>query len=558
MENPADIASRGVNPSELKEKQTWWKGPTWLSQEISQKSMTTIPETKLEERKQHTKVFICEKDEPIWNRFSTLTRMIRVLSYCRRLLHLKTKKDIRMKLNTYLTSEELRITLDTLIKMVQQEEFLEEINDLKQNRKIKKRSKLYFLSPYLDTDGLLRVGGRIQASQLSQQHKHPIIIPNNTHLTILIIRDAHLKLLHGGVALTINYLRSRYWIISLKQLVKKCYRECTVCLRYRGKTIQPKMGQLPAVRVQPGRAFKTSGVDFAGPIQMRASKGRGQKAYKGYLCLFICMKTKAVHIEAVSDLTSQGFIAAFRRFVSRRGHCSDLYSDNGLNFVGAARELTQILNQAMIGVLQEVAELLSNDGTTWHFIPPRAPNFGGLWEAGIKIRKTNIIKIIGDSKLTFEEMTTLLHQIEACLNSRPICLLNDYPDDLAPLTPGHFLVGEPLISIPEKNDEDEKCISPLNRWRLTQRLMLQFWRRWSREYLHTMQQRHKWQNSNQIPEIDDVVIIKDDLPPTKWLLGRILHKHTGPDGHVRVVTLKCKNSTLKRPISKLIPLPKFQ
>lgn len=555
-DNPADLASRGVNPAELKDKEIWWKGPKWLQEKTVEQKTKTVPKTNLEEKKQQVKSFFGkDEDKPIWERFSTLNKMIRVLTYCRRFLHLKEKKKDKQMKNGYLTSEEMKKTLENCIKICQEKEFGEEINDLKDKGQIKKRSKLRTLSPYLDK-GLLRVGGRLQAAKLAQEYKHPIIIPNNTHLTTLIVRDAHMKLLHGGIALTMNLLRSRYWIIGLKSLVKKCFRECVVCTRFKATTTQPQMGELPRVRVNPGRPFEESGVDFGGPIQMRCSKGRGQKSFKGYIALFICMKTRAIHLEAVSDLTSQGFIAAYRRFVSRRGHCAELWSDNGLNFVGAAKELSQMLNQSMTNVLEEVAELLANDGTKWNFIPPRAPNFGGLWEAGIKSVKTHIVKTIGDSTLTFEEMTTLLSQIEACLNSRPICQMNDHPDDVTPLTPAHFLVGEPLIVLPEKHDIKE-AISPLNRWRLVQRMMTHFWNRWSKEFLHTMQQRHKWYIKTAAPRIGDVVIIKDnDLPPTKWLLARITEVHMGPDNEVRVVTLKTKTTTLKRPLSKLILLPR--
>ncbi|XP_026322793.1 uncharacterized protein LOC113232331 [Hyposmocoma kahamanoa] len=558
-DNPADLASRGIEPKELKNKNIWWNGPKWLIENNAlPKEKKRISETNLEKRIQHTKTFHVEKEKSVWEGYSTLIKTVRVLTYCRRFLKLKEKKTVRKELPNYLTSEEMKETLNKYIKTEQEEHFEEEIKDIKEKGKIKKRSKLLALYPYLDTEGLLRVGGRIQAADVPVDYKHPIIIPKDTHLAMLLIKDAHSKLLHGGMALTMNYLKSRYWIIGLKPLIKKHYRECVICVRHRGATVQPQMGDLPRVRISPGRPFHASGVDFAGPIQMRVSKGRGHKAFKGYICLFVCMKTRAIHLEAVSDLTSQGFIAAFRRFVSRRGHCADLYSDNGLNFVGAAKELTLMLNHSMTGVLKEIAEMISNDGTTWHFIPPKAPNFGGLWEAGIKAVKTHLIKTIGNSTLTFEEMSTLLCQIEACLNSRPIGNLTDHPNDMVSLTPAHFLVGEPLITIPEKHNTDE-FISPLNRWRMLQKMLKHFWNRWSKEFLHTLQQRHKWQSKSIPPQVGDIVIIKDeDLPPTKWLLARIKELHTGPDGEIRVATLKCKNSTLKRPLSKLICLPREQ
>lgn len=138
------------------------------------------------------------------------------------------------------------------------------------------------------------------------------------------------------------------------------------------------------------------------------SKGRGNKAYKGYIALFICMATRAMHLEAVSEMSTKGFLAAFKRFVARRGRCAQLFSDNGTNFVGAARELLHLFNEERSGINPELAEELANNSTEWHFIPPQSPNFGGLWEAGIKSTKYHLKRVIGNSTLTFEEMATVL------------------------------------------------------------------------------------------------------------------------------------------------------
>ncbi|XP_046145693.1 uncharacterized protein LOC123989018, partial [Osmia bicornis bicornis] len=170
------------------------------------------------------------------------------------------------------------------------------------------------------------------------------------------------------------------------------------------------MGSLPASRVQPARAFLRSGVDYAGPITLCMSKGRGQKTVKGYIAVFVCLCTKAVHLEPVSDLSASAFIAAFRR---------------------------------------EVAELIANEGTNWDFIPPYSPHFGGLWEAAVKSAKRHLLRSVEGHRLTFEELTTLLCQVEACLNSRPLSPLTDDPKDFSALTPNHLITGHSLSAIPE-------------------------------------------------------------------------------------------------------------
>ncbi|XP_059056086.1 uncharacterized protein LOC131849964 [Achroia grisella] len=318
------------------------------------------------------------------------------------------------------------------------------------------------------------------------------------------------------------------------------------------------MGDLPSSRVTASRPFSRSGVDYCGPINVRISKGRGCRCFKGYVCLFVCMVTRAIHLEVVSDMTSEGFIAAFKRFVARRGHCQEIWSDNGTNFVGASKELRVLFKAEKSSILDEVAQCLANTGTEWHFIPPRAPNFGGIWEAGVKSTKYHLKRVLDGTTLTYEELSTLLAQVEACLNSRPMYRLPTSQEDSLPLTPGHFLIGEPLITVPENNYMNHNS-SMLRRWQLMQKLTQNFWRKWSREYLTTLCNRYKWTKVTPEPQIGQVVLIKeDDLPPSRWLFGRIEEKHPGPDNITRVVTLRCKENCIKRPVSKLCILPVVQ
>ncbi|XP_029163433.1 uncharacterized protein LOC114934891 [Nylanderia fulva] len=208
------------------------------------------------------------------------------------------------------------------------------------------------------------------------------------------------------------------------------------------------MGDLPRARVTPSRPFQHTGVDLAGPVWLRTTRGRGHKAYKGFLVVFVCFSSRAVHLEAVSDYTAEAFLAAFRRFVSRRGLCTVVYSDCGTNFVGADRQL-KALFKAAGREIQTIVGRLADRGVRWSFNPPAAPHFGGLWEAAVKAVKHHLRRTIGEARLTFEELSTFLTEVEACLNSRPLEALTDDPDDLRALTPGHFLVGSPLLAIPE-------------------------------------------------------------------------------------------------------------
>ncbi|CAG9134415.1 unnamed protein product [Plutella xylostella] len=551
--NPADYASRGLPASQLSSQSLWWSGPAWLSENDINVSTLDIEDTQEEEKVKTLTASINTEDELIWTKFSNLQRMLRVISYCRRWLNLKEAKEKREKHTKFITAEEIKQTLESCIKQAQEIEFKDEIKQLKSEGSVPKKSKLRNLCPLLDESGILRVGGRIQQSHTDYDTQHPIILPATSHLSRLIIVDAHQKTMHGGPQLMLNYLRSKFWIMRARDLCKKSYRECVTCIRYSVKNTTQMMGQLPEVRLKPNRPFKSAGVDYAGPINIRFSPGRGSKSYKGYICLFVCMVTRAIHLEAVTDLTSKGFIAAFRRFTGRRGHCYDLYSDNGTNFIGADKQLREMFNSAKSTFPGELAELLSLERTTWHFIPPRAPNFGGIWESGVRSTKTHLKKVISDTTLTYEELATVLSQVEACLNSRPITVLSDNPNDPLPLTPGHFLIGEPLLNLSDENYTLGNS-NHLERWRLVQKMVTDFWNRWYKEYLVTLNQRYKWNTKNAEPEIDDVVILKEDnIPPSKWILGKIVQKHVGPDNITRVVSVKCKNGIFKRPSPCLPP-----
>ena len=316
------------------------------------------------------------------------------------------------------------------------------------------------------------------------------------------------------------------------------------------------MGSIPIQRIQIALPFQNVGVDYAGPMTLKLHKGRCNRTTKGYIVLFVCFATKAIHLEAASDLSTKSFLDAFERFFSRRGLCANIYSDNATNFVGANSELNKEYKLAIKNSSLELAASLASRKVAWHFIPPSAPHFGGIWEAGVKSVKTHLRKIVHRACLTFEDLNTLLCRIEACLNSRPITALSDDPNDLCPLTPGHFLRGEALLAPPLPSKEENSLTNPKT-IELIQELKNHFWQRWKNEYLTQLQQRPKWKTAKTNIDIGDLVIIKDEItPPQTWKMGRVIVTHPGSDGLVRVVTLKTETGELKRPVHKLCLLPK--
>nr|XP_012215728.1 PREDICTED: uncharacterized protein LOC105668120 [Linepithema humile] len=314
------------------------------------------------------------------------------------------------------------------------------------------------------------------------------------------------------------------------------------------------MGQLPSDRVLPLRPFQHTGVDYTGLFVIKTWRGKNARNYKAYVALFVCFTTSALHLELVTDYTADAFISAYKRFSGRRGICATLTSDCGTNLKGADAELQRLFSAAS-EESQYLATLLAKDGTLWKYNPPSTPHFGGKWEAGVKSMKYHLKRIMGDTLLTYEEMNTLLIQVEAVLNSRPLCPLTDDPEDLTALTPGHFLMGCSPTVLPEPSLEIEKS-SRLSRWQLLRKMLDSLWSRWSKEYLQRYQSIYKWnQPETPIVEGSMVLVVDERYPPAKWPLGRVIKVYPGPDGLTRVVTVKTQTSELKRPITKLCLLP---
>lgn len=476
------------------------------------------------------------------DRYSSLTRLLRITALLRRAIaKLQCKKNIT--LNTPLTPAELEESLLYWIRTVQKAYFSYELKIISQGDLLSKSNPLTRLTPYIDKGGSLRVGGRLQKSKLDPEEIHPYILPRNSPLSILIISDSHQRTLHGGTQVTLAYIRRKFWLLGGRSPVRSYILRCVRCTRYRGQRAQQLMGQLPSPRVIPSRPFLHTGVDYAGPISIKTWRGRGAKVYKGYFAIFVCFSTSAVHLELVTDYSTEAFIAAFKRFTSRRGICATLYSDCGTNFIRADTTLRKQFDTTS-KELNTLASLITNDGTKWEFNPPSAPHFGGKWEAAVKSTKFHLLRVIGNSILTYEELITLLTQIEAVLNSRPLCPMSDDVEDLSALTPGHFLIGEALSTIPEPN-LIEIPESRLTRWQLLRQKVEHFWTRWSSECLQRYQAISKRYHPNNIIKEGSLVLIVDErYPPAKWPLARVVQLQMVLDQMVLLEWLQCEQLLL--------------
>ena len=555
-QNPADIVSRGMFATQLIENPLWWQGPEWLS--AFKETDHLIPEDKTPEcliefaKDSNVNVNVIHGFE-LFNKISSARKIIRIMAYCHRFINACRRKVRETK---QLTPEECVESLQSCIKISQQECYAEEIKCLLLKKSVDKSSHLYNLRPFL-SNGLIRVGGRLKNANIAFDQQCPIVMPQNHIFTKLYATMIHKDNLHCGPQQLLSTIRQRFWPPRGNRLVANIVKKCVTCFHAKPTMHHQFMGDLPADRVQQNRCFLNVGVDYAGPIGIKSSNLRNAKILKSYIAVYVCFATKAIHLELVSDLTTAAFMASLKRFISRRGLCANIYSDNGSNFVGADNELKHLYEWLAIEANQnQLNDALLPKQIRWHFSPPYAPHRGGLFEAGVKSVKHHLRRTLGNASLTFEQLYTLLTEIEAILNSRPLTPLTANPDDFRALTPAHFLISEEMNQIPERNLQNTPD-NRLSKWEHLKKLKQLFWSRWSQEYLPLLQQRSKWNEKGSLIAVGDMVLIQqDDCPPLKWPLGRIVALHNGDDKLPRSADVRMQNGIKRRVMQKLCPLPK--
>lgn len=558
-ENPADLVSRGLTPQDLVGCDFWFQGPSWLSTPKSEWHIASVSKNEISDMPEERQVSHVISDirksylMTVCERSSSWSKLCRVFAYVRRFI--KNCKPATAKHIGFLTGKELTEAGEQIIFVVQHDYFHRMIQQLEKDPRAGSTCKqLKFLSPFVDELGFLRVGGRLRYSNANFSEKHPLILPSHSHVTDLLILYEHRRLQHAGTQTTLSSLRKYVWPLQGRRRVRHLIFKCIICYRFQGEAASQKMADLPRYRVTPNRPFLRTGLDFAGPIPLKLSRIRSPIISKGYICIFVCMSTKAIHIELVSDLTTKEFLNALRRLMARRGKCLQLFSDNGTTFQGANNELNSIYRMFKDD-FESISDFVAGEKVEWNFIPPRSPHWGGLWESSVKLVKHHLRRVLGNTVLDYEHLNTLLICIEAIVNSRPLTALKDDATDDLCLTPSHFLVGESLASFPEGDLSN----IPTNRLKIYKQLNQMrdiFWKRWRADYLNTLQVRYKWYVEKPDLLMDAVVLLKEDnLPPLSWPLGRVVKLFHGKDNKVRSAQIKTKNGLFVRPIVKLVPLP---
>lgn len=296
------------------------------------------------------------------------------------------------------------------------------------------------LSVFVDDDHFIRVGGRLRKSALPYEDKHQYLIPKDHWWAQLMIEYYQKSYCHAPTNALISIIRREYWIPSVRRQVLRVIGRCMSCFRFNASAQPPFMADLPADRVTAAQAFSGVATDFAGHFWIKSSSLRNAKSMKAYLCVFVCLGTKAVHLELVSSIITEAFVVAFERFVSRRGLPSLVRTDRGTNFIGFNSYLKDVMKFLVDNALVLQGEC-SKRFIRWEFNPPASSHMSGLVEAAVKASKNLLKREVGDRILTFEELSTLFTKIEAVLNSRPLVPMSEDPCDLEALTPGHFIIS---------------------------------------------------------------------------------------------------------------------
>lgn len=541
-ENPADLPSRGCSVSQLLASR-WWEGPSWLK--LSRSNWPNVEhqvdENEINGEKKKSAVslttIVNEKSVNksvnnfvLFNRYSEYSKIVRIVAWCRRfILNVKIKKleKEKRKLTNFITYDEILNSEKLLLKLAQKEMFLNEKDD-----------KLKYLDVFKDESGLLRVKTKIFNREDDRNFRCPVVLDSSHCFVLRLIEETHRNLKHAHIQILINSLRENYWILSVRRKVRSVVSKCVICKRYNVKRMESEKSPLPIERVRDAAVFEVVGIDLAGPLYLKGNK-------KAYVCLFTCAVYRAIHLELLSSLSTPTFIKGFCRFIARRGRPSDVFTDNGTNFVGTENNLEK-LNWDNIVNNSSVQRI------KWHFNPPSAPWWGGWWERLIRIVKQLLRKVLSRASLDYEDMLTILCDCETIVNSRPLTYMTNDVSDLAPLTPNMFLKELPEIGVP---DFDILQVTDIReRSRYLQTLQSNLRQRFRVEYLGQLRENLKFKESRELKLGDLVLIGSDDQKRLEWPLGRIISMSKGKDGHVRVYKIKTANGELTRPIQRLYPL----
>ena len=535
-QNPADLGSRGGN---VVGNELWARGPEWLSDKtkwppkvILEASSEANEEIKHARSAQVLTTSSQPTDSDVFDKLIEkypLRKVLRICAWIQRFAR-NCRAQPHNRDSGPLKTWEIKERDLWWIKRAQREaESSQEIEAVKRELNLQPNEM-----------GILECRGRIE-------DEYPIYLPRDCTYTEKVIEQAHLATLHGGVAMTMANVRERFWVPKLRCLVKRIRSSCHGCVRFRAQAYnKPPPGNLPPTRTQGSTPFQVLGVDFAGPIRYQ-SKARAEK--KAYLVLYGCSLTRAVHLELLRSLEVAEFLPSLKRLIARRGRPELIYSDNAKTFKAADKWLKRAQKD------ERLHEFLVDRTIEWRFNLSRAPWWGGQFERLIGLFKRAFHKTIGNGTLKWEELEESILDIEVALNNRPLSYLED-DVELSALTPNAMLNINASI-LPELKTRYLEETSLRKRAKFLKKCKETMWKRWTRDYVRSLRERHRQYSGNQIshPKIGDAVIVQDEeRNRNKWKLGVVENVIKGRDGVIRGAKVRTAKGNLERAIQQLYPL----
>ncbi|XP_063371608.1 uncharacterized protein LOC134659830 [Cydia amplana] len=503
----------------------WLKGPSFLGSDESSWPRNIVGTAAVEPERSEIINIINDLPAtylPVFNpeRFSSWLRLLRSTYHVLVFVH-KCRKQ------TYDNSELMRRAELLLVRQVQEECFGAELAAIRKGMSLERNSRILTWSPYLDDCGVLRCGGRINAAQgVGADTKYPIILDGRHQVTRLLVKHYHIRAAHDYQETVVNNLKEKYAITKIRPTVKHVATRCMFCKIRKAQPHVPVMGELPPGRMaHHQRPFTHCGLDLFGPMEVVVGRGR----QKRYGVIFTCLTVRAIHLEIVHSLTTDSLIMALRRMASRRGWPDCFYSDNGTNLRGADTELKRSVRELDNKAVNDFA--LTN-GSSWKFIPPASPHWGGAWERLIRSVKKSLSVVLKERAPKDEVLSTLMAEVENIVNSRPLTHVSVEPGSDGALTPNHFLLHSPP-NTPALGAFDDSDLFLRKQWRTSQRLADMYWQRWVKEYLPELLPRRKW-NTEQTPlKVGDLVLVVDPgAPRNVWPKAVIQQVFPGRDGRV--------------------------
>ena len=551
LENPADLATRGIPIKQFVRSDVWKQGPKWLTQEKSNwpDELINFPQmdlTFLEElpRKHLT--------EAIANRVQTRS-MKKKFDYDPWLKLANATNDFRKFIRWIMlfkrrkwNPKNFELTRLETIRHFQEIGFPGDYSRLKRSESLPKDSKLLQLAPFMDDQGIIRVPGRLEVKP------PPILLHPKSQLTHLIVWKLHQRYYHAGPMWTVYHLRKQYWVPQATRTVKSIIRLCATCKPFKGKLCNQQMATLPDFRTEtPARPFLWTGVDFAGPFYAKPNFVMEDKKY--WIVLFTCMQVRAVHLEIVQDMSTETFLMALRRFIARRGRPAFIMSDNGRTFKKAAKDVIKLKEFVQLNGIQD---FLRHERIHWYFNVESAPWWGATWERMVRTVKEALRGSLLKHNLTEDEFRTFVVEAESVVNSRPIAEVSDDVENPLPVSPSQLLFGYDTACDIMSNVEDMPTTKPLNlSWKKRLHLSTNFQRKFMKDYVQNLLPRKKWLEKNDKPlVVGEVVLVQEPSKRKLWPLARIKALMKGRDGLVRAAVLQTPLGETRRPIQRLVPL----